>query len=85
MFVDMVFMGVVQMAVVEIVHMVTVLNGRVAAARTMLVRMVCVFGMVAGHDNPLRVDIGAPQRTPLKRFVSHALRVTQSRLRDNML
>jgi hypothetical protein len=72
MFVDMVFMGVMQMAVVEIVHMVAVLNGRVAAARAMLVGMVCVFGMVAGHDNPLRVRVGARQRAPLK-DLSHTL------------
>ena len=47
MFVDMVAVHMVQVAVVQIVHVAVVLDGRVAAARTVDVGMVRVGG--AGH------------------------------------
>jgi hypothetical protein len=53
MLVHMIAVDVVQVAVVEVVGMAVVLNGRVAAGRAMLMGMLIVF--LTGHNGPPRV------------------------------
>ena len=49
MLVDMPFMRMVKMAVMEIIHVIAVTHGRMTASRAMDMRMVLVFRVVAGH------------------------------------
>lgn len=49
MLVDMPFMRMVEMAVVQIVHVIAVAHRRMAATGAMDMRMVLVFRIVAGH------------------------------------
>ena len=49
MLVDMPFMRMVKMAVMEIIHVVAVTHGRMTASGAMDMRMVLVFRIVAGH------------------------------------
>ncbi len=53
MLIHMVFMGVMKMTVMEIIHMIAVLDGGVAAARSVDVIVIGVFGMVTGHGMSL--------------------------------
>ena len=49
MLVHMVLVRVVKMAVMEIVHVIAMLDGGVAAARPMDVIVIGVFGRITGH------------------------------------
>lgn len=58
MLVHMVFMGVMKMAVMEVIHMVAMLDGRMAATRTVDVIVVGMLGIVAGHhSSPLSANL----------------------------
>ncbi len=48
MLVDMILMGVMQMAIVQIVHVIAMLNGGVATARAMLMRVIVV--LITSHE-----------------------------------
>jgi hypothetical protein len=63
MLVHMVVMGVMQAAVMEVVHMVAVLNGGVAAPRAMGVGMAVMLGLIAGHE-VCPFFRGKPRRQP---------------------
>lgn len=52
MLVVMVFMRMMQMAVMEVIHMIAVAHRRVPAAWAVHMRMVFVLGVVAGHPVP---------------------------------
>ncbi len=50
MFIDVIFVRMMQVAVVKVVDVVTVTNSRVAATGPMNMCMIGVFGIVAGHE-----------------------------------
>ena len=64
MLVHMVFMGMVQVTIMKIVHMVAVLDGRMATARAMFMGMVVV--LVASDG-----DHSTPRATPIARPISN--------------
>lgn len=47
MFIDVIAMGMMQMAIMDIVDMIAMAHGRVSAARAVLVIMICVVGKCA--------------------------------------
>lgn len=69
MLVHVVAMGVVQVAVVQVVDVAFMTNGGMAAARTVLMRMIVVFGFVASRhvrSSLVARRLQAYERMPLK-------------------
>ena len=56
MLIHMIAMGVMEVTIVEIVHMVAVLDGGMTAARTVLVVMIGVLFVGAAHDGNPRIQ-----------------------------
>jgi hypothetical protein len=58
MFVDMIPMHVMQMTIVEVIHVVMMAHCRMSAARTMLVSVIWMM-LLVGEDHGLLLNLGA--------------------------